>query len=300
MLRTKDLYMQACLNSKDLHQMTEEERLKLQAHLRMMYFEIEKVCDRHNLRMCTGYGTVLGALRHQGFIPWDDDMDLLMPREDYEKFIRLYSNELPQGFRVYSPNSEYGPIERFAKVVDTSTKFITPENIADGNNGIFIDIFPIEGCKKGKIAKGIYYYISCILMLVASSVHECERTKRNDMYKRLLCSSPKGGKVYRIRHAIGKLLSFKSAEYWLNLVESFTRNPNMQAGCCVPVGGADRKYFTPIAEEVFFPAKRLKFDDIEVYVPNQPEYHCEMEYGDWHQIPPQESRWQHFIVKIEF
>ena len=69
MLSTKDLYMKACMQSKELHAMTDKERSHLQEHLRNMYLEIEKVCDRHNLRMCTGYGTVLGAIRHKAFIP---------------------------------------------------------------------------------------------------------------------------------------------------------------------------------------------------------------------------------------
>ena len=61
MLSTKNIYMRACMQSKELHVMTDEERSRLQVHLRKMYLEIEKVCDRHGLRMCTGYGTVLGA-----------------------------------------------------------------------------------------------------------------------------------------------------------------------------------------------------------------------------------------------
>lgn len=82
--------------------MTDEERSRLQEHLRKMYLEIEKVCDRHSLRMCTGYGTVLGAIRHKGFIPWDDDMDLLMPREDYDKLINLYADELPDNLKIFA------------------------------------------------------------------------------------------------------------------------------------------------------------------------------------------------------
>lgn len=126
MLSTRNLYMQACYKSKDLYQMTDEERLKLQAHLRQMYLEIEKVCDRHGLRMMVAYGSALGALRHQGFIPWDDDLDLLMPREDYDRLINNYADELPQQYKVFAPNSKNGPICRFTKVVDTTTRFLGP------------------------------------------------------------------------------------------------------------------------------------------------------------------------------
>ena len=140
MFSTKDLYMKACMRSTKLHAMTDSEKSRLQAHLRKMYLEIEKVCNRHNLRMCTGYGTVLGAIRHQGFIPWDDDMDILMPREDYNKLISLYADELPDNLKVFAPNSKRKAIYRFAKVVDTNTRLLFPG--ADANdiaNGVFID-----------------------------------------------------------------------------------------------------------------------------------------------------------------
>lgn len=300
MLSTKDIYMKACMQSKELHAMTDEERARLQAHLRMMYLEIEKVCDRHNLRMCTGYGTVLGALRHQGFIPWDDDMDLLMPREDYDKLINEYGDELPKQFKIYSPNSKNGPITRFCKVVDTRTRFLDPGALDEESHGIFIDIFPLEGTSSNKFCIWWKHKVSCVLMLIASSVMEYEGSKRDDMYKRLMCSSPEGTKTYNIRHCIGRFFSFRKSKKWFNTVENYTKCAKEMAGYSVPVGGANIKYFKPIDANVYFPAKKMKFDDIDVYVPNQAEKHLEEEYGDWHWIPPVEDRWQHFLREIRF
>ena len=71
-------------------------------------------------------------------------------------------------------------------------------------------------------------------------------------------------------------------------------------GYTVPVGGANKKYFYPVNEKVFFPAQKVQFDDIYIYVPNNPESHCANEYGDWKWIPPAEDRWQHFIKEIRF
>lgn len=300
MLNTKDLYMKACMRSKELHAMTNEERTRLQAHLRMMYLEIEKVCDRHNLRMCTGYGTVLGALRHKGFIPWDDDMDLLMPREDYDKLINDYADELPKNFKIYAPNSKNGPIERFAKVVDTTTKFYTPDKPEDERHGIFIDIFPLEGCSKYKYSIKVKHTIACFLMLVASCVRECETSKKNKLYMQLMCTSQKGKRTYRIRHIIGKFFSLTGVNFWYGLVDKFTKCKDVKAGYNVPVGGSNIKYFKPIDADIYFPCKKVKFDDIEVYVPNQAEKHLEEEYGDWHWIPPVEDRWQHFLKELKF
>lgn len=300
MLETKDLFMKACMSSKEIYAMTEEERTRLQAHLRMMYKEIEKVCDRHHLRMCAGYGTVLGAIRHQGFIPWDDDMDLLMPREDYDKLIQEYSNELPKNYKIYSPNSKNGPIIRFAKVVDTDTRFLEPESIDDERHGIFIDIFPLEGTSANRFCIWWKHKISCFLMLIASSVMEFEGSKLNGLYKRLMCSTPEGKRTYNIRHFIGRFFSLINSNKWFNIVENFTKCSQVKSGFSVPVGGANIKYFQPIDSTVYFPAKRMKFDDIEIYVPNQAERHCELEYGNWKWIPPVEEREQHFITSIKF
>ncbi len=300
MLATKNLYMKACMQSKELHAMTDEERTRLQAHLRMMYQEIERVCDRHGLRMCLGYGSVLGAVRHQGFIPWDDDIDLLMPREDYDKLILEYADELPERFKIYSPSSKHGAITRFAKVVDTTTRFLDPASPDKESHGIFVDIFPLEGTSANKWAIWWKHKVSCLVMLIAAAVMEYEDSKHDDLYRRLMCSSPQGARTYKIRHAIGAMFSWRSSSRWFKTVENVTKCAQVKAGYSVPVGGAKIRYFEPVDEEVYFPAHKVKFDDIEAYIPNRAVRHCEIEYGDWKWIPPVEDRWQHFLKEIRF
>ena len=299
MLSTKDLYMKACMQSKELHAMTDEERSRLQEHLRKMYLEIEKVCDRHGLRMCTGYGTVLGVIRHQGFIPWDDDMDLLMPREDYDKLINLYADELPENMKIYAPNSKNKAIYRFAKVVDTNTRFIYPGAYDEDSRGIFVDIFPIENTMNNEYLIKIKRFFAMILMVISSSVDQYQTNELT--YKKLMCSSAKGKRAYRFRNILGMLFSFMSKEIWYNVLDKFLQHSRNTELCSVPSGdGAKWKYFKPYPKSIYFPAKKMKFDDIEVYAPNMPERHCEIEYGDWTWIPPVEERWQHFIKRISF
>jgi lipopolysaccharide cholinephosphotransferase len=299
MFATKDLYMSACMKSKDLHVMTDEERLQLQAHLRGMYLEIEKVCDRHHLQMCTGYGTVLGAIRHQGFIPWDDDMDLIMPRVDYDKLINEYCDELPDNFKIYAPNGKEDAVTRFAKVVDTKTRFIFPGANDEECRGIFIDIFPLENTMSNELFVKIKRLFAMVLMVISSSVDQHQTGEVT--YKKLMCSSSQGKKTYMLRDFIGRVFSFASKKTWYNLLDNFLQHSKSSDLCVVPSGdGAQWKYFKPYPKSIYFPAKKMNFDDIEVYVPNQAEIHCEIEYGDWSWIPPVEERWQHFIKEIRF
>ena len=138
--------MQMCHQSDELHELTEEERIRLQTHLRKMYKDVEAVCLRHGLTVMLADGSVLGAIRHGGFIPWDDDIDLNMPRRDYEEFINTYASELPDHYKVFAPNSVNGPISNFAKVVDLNTEIIGPgEENSSVCHGISLDIFPLEG-----------------------------------------------------------------------------------------------------------------------------------------------------------
>ena len=107
--------------------------------------EIDKICQAQNFRYSLSGGTLLGAIRHGGFIPWDDDIDILMPRPDYDRFIQ-YCKENETAFNLLSIETDerYGYL--FAKAMAKNT--IIVEESANPNNiemGIYVDIFPIDG-----------------------------------------------------------------------------------------------------------------------------------------------------------
>lgn len=295
---TKELYLKACKKNCDLHTMTAEERTMLQAHLRGMYLDIEAVCRRHDLQMMVAYGTVIGALRHKGFIPWDDDIDLMMPRKDYDLLINQYADELPEKYKIFSPNSKFGPIYRFAKVVDTTTRFtLSPKNATE-KNGIFVDIFPLENACISKWKTRWIQIKACFLMYVATSVDKWK--SKSDATRKIMKSSLMGSFNYYFRQTLGFMFSWLSPEEWYNIFDkAVTGNPE-SGFYMVPSGGFKYRYFMPMDKNIFLPVKRMPFDDIEVNVPNMPEEHCKIEYGNWQRIPLENERWQHFINEIKF
>ena len=111
--------------------------------------EFVRICKKQKLQYFLYYGTLLGAVRHNGFIPWDDDLDVAMPREDYEKFIKMAKEELNDNFYIDNKDTNDEYYLNFTKLRKKNTIFEQDFQVNyDGPKGIWIDIFPIDESKK--------------------------------------------------------------------------------------------------------------------------------------------------------
>lgn len=109
-----------------------------------MYEELRKVCEKYGLTLYADGGTVLGAVRHKGFIPWDDDMDLCMPRDDYEKLCEIAKNEFKYPYFWQTEETDPGTVRGHAQLRNSETAAIDRMVRVGKNHGIFIDIFPLD------------------------------------------------------------------------------------------------------------------------------------------------------------
>lgn len=121
--------------------------------------EINQICLRNNIKYSMIGGTLIGAVRHHGFIPWDDDIDLMMERNEYERFLNIAENELSEEF--YIANYEHTPSigEPFTKIMMKNT--VMKESFTGSSGapaGIFVDIFPVDNAPKSKVLKTIQRY----------------------------------------------------------------------------------------------------------------------------------------------
>ena len=124
----------------------------LHSRILQILLAVDRVCREHDIRYYCWAGTMLGAVRHKGFIPWDDDMDICMPRPDYDRFMAHAREWLPQPLEALCAETSDAYPGGFGKVVDSSTTLIEREH-SDYIGGIYIDVFPIDGVPSGRTAQ---------------------------------------------------------------------------------------------------------------------------------------------------
>ena len=128
----------------------------LQLRILKNLLAVDKVCKEHNLRYYIMAGTMLGAVRHKGFIPWDDDLDIGMPRADYDLLMANAKEWLPEPYEaVCAENDKEYPLP-FAKVQDANTTLIERMHLKY-LGGVYIDIFPLDGVPESRMAQRMHF-----------------------------------------------------------------------------------------------------------------------------------------------
>ena len=294
MFRTRKTYANGCKTVSCRRVLSDEERTGLQKHLFKMYKDVETVCIRHNLNICLAFGSVLGAVRHGGFIPWDDDMDLYMPRTDYDRLIHEFASELPSNYQVIAPNHSNNGYARFAKIVDLNTRFVElgAEN-ARHPLGVFLDIFPLENINpESRLANKIRKYRSFAAMFIANAVSQFN--SKSKVLRQVMTATPGGTVNYIVRQTIGFLFSFRTYSQWLDTIDRINRRDDFTGYVHCPTAIYSRPW-EPVKLSEYFPAKRVKFDDSDAFIPSDAIGYLERSYGNWKRIPPESERWEHFV-----
>ena len=253
--------------------------------------EIIRICFKYNLRWFVTYGTLLGTVRHQGFIPWDDDIDIGMVREDYDKFFQLAQKELKKGFYLSHYLIDNKVPHYFMKIRKDNTAFIedTVSHI-DMHHGIFIDIFPYDSVPKNKIKRK--HLINKMIVLNKLFIIKSTR-KGNDKsstIKYIINSCAK--KIVRC------LIFGISKKHLYNKLDEIAHKYTLSdTDLLVHTGSIDT---TLININDIFPTVKRKFEDIEVEVPNAYDKLLTGSYGDYMRLPAEEKRINHAPKELCF
>lgn len=248
---------------------------KMQGVLLEMLEVFDRICDENGLRYYLFYGTQLGALRHKGFIPWDDDADVVMPRDDYEKLLRLPSAKVPRGYFLQSPYSEHMGRFCFAKLRKDGTTCICKDHQhIKMHQGIFVDIFPLDEPARG--CKGLMWTLPRMLDRVTAFT--CANLPRKVSFLRPI--QWVWQKIFtpsffaRVANAMARILSGQSGVY-------------MSTFCTNRTAGEKKGW----NKKLFDPPRRVWFEGFELNVPNKSEVLLEQRFGNWHEFPPEKYRW---------
>lgn len=244
----------------------------MQEKLKQLLFAIDKVCNEHNLRYYLIAGTMLGAKRHRGFIPWDDDADIGMPRSDYEIFLKNAHQWLPQNYElIYGGNDERYPYP-FARVQDAQTTYILRRNFPY-LGGVPIDVFPLDGITSNKLKQKIHYckYRFFVKLLYYTLVNPYKHGKGWYYWLVTACNKIFSSScLHKIINNIQKEYSYEKSD--LVVDHDNVRQRGILQKC---VYG----YPTPIL-----------FEEKELKGVAQPETYLEYCYGNYMEIPPLPKR----------
>lgn len=275
----------------EIYQVSKEERKKLHECLIRMYCDIKFVCDKYNLSIVLGGGSALGAIRHKGFIPWDDDLDLNMPRKDYDKFLSVMKSELGNEYDFSAPCIECVD-SPFLKIYKKDT--VNYEVF--GNNqyrGIWIDIFPMDTAPQYKIfqkTKGFivdtFYFLNVSLFI---------SQKDNQLVKQAYKMSNRAWRYYMAK-AIGFFCPINYKNFY-SMFDRFVSNSNHGKYLTVATGRNKYAGECMMASDLF-PLREADFEGIKVNVYRNVEKYLENLYGDYMQIPPVEKRERHYTSKF--
>lgn len=250
------------------------------------------ICEKNNISWFLQSGSALGAIRHQGFIPWDDDIDIGMLRADYDRFIYVAKRELPAGYTLDLFGDTSGYAAFFAKVCKDGTKFVSQETVESGYaQGIFVDIFPydalasdekiaarqIRNAKKWKYIAYLYFF----------STQRVPHKGVLGKMEKALC---------RLAHPAMRLL-FTPKSIKAHFEKSFLQMSQERGE---KVACFSDHSVMPLQRAHFQNLPRLNFEGREYPVPNDIETYLTDIYGDWTVIPPEQDRHTHLPLQVDF
>ncbi|EOS35241.1 hypothetical protein C808_05020 [Lachnospiraceae bacterium M18-1] len=261
----------------------QENLRKLQLIELELLIEFDRICRKNNIRYTLTGGTLLGAVRHGGFIPWDDDADVSMLRQEYEKFKRVCEKELNEKYCFQDMQSTQGYRWGYGKLRKKDTLFLREhQEHMPYSQGVFIDIFPRDGVPNGVIKRKVHkFYCYCIRKCLWSEVGKVADERRIMRIWFRFLNFALGSKIY---------------ELYANLVRKSNSKPTILVRSLtfpIPNGkdGYPRKWYEENTE--------LEFEGHRFMVNRQYKAWLKQEFGDYMKLPPPEKRKIHPVVQID-
>lgn len=239
------------------------------------------VCEKNGLHYWLAGGTCLGALRHGGFIPWDDDLDVYMPRKDYEKLWQLMGNgKVDDHYKLCRTTREQNYHHRVMQIVDLNTTFIhSRSKNEDIEHGIYIDIIPIDACPNSKLQR-FAQFVNAVIFSICNIQQKPEYN---------------GGKLTGLMSfgttVLLGIIRGQDARYeaWSKAEKQMTKYGWDSCTHIKCITSQFHELMTAFPKE-WFGDRKERFEDIMASVPSDAEAYCTAMYGDYMALPSKEKR----------
>lgn len=248
-----------------------------------LFSELLHICTELKLKYYLVCGSALGAAKYKGFIPWDDDLDVGLPRPDYERFIRLAPQLLPEHVFLQNYHSDPAFPQIFSKLRDSRTTFV--EKTASElpiNHGVYIDIFPLDGYPEAAAEIRRFELLKKMWHLQAQCAFKSKCSMKAQIFfsaERMLGYARRTDRTMAKMDALFKSYSPESSEIWCN-------HGNWQG----------KLEYHP--KSVYGEGYMTSFEGLEVCIPAQYDTYLTQKYGDWRADLPEEERVGHHYTAV--
>ena len=248
--------------------------------------EIDRVCRDHDIPYSLYAGTLLGAVRHKAFIPWDDDLDICMTRVNYERFLQAWEKESPVGYILQNKENSPRFTQSFTKIRKDHTTFLEIEGEkGQYHNGVFVDVFPVDRVPTGKMAQACFRWDCMRYQLYTREFlpSKCSATTRL-ISRIMLALTPEQKRPEKRKRLLDRITRYRDRS---NLPLIFIET----------MASMKKTYPADMMDEFVY----LPFEDGMFQCVKQWDLNLRLKFGDYMQLPPEEQRtWTHHPVCVDF
>ncbi len=274
---------------RDLITLTDKDLKSLQQKSLDMARYVVEFCKERDIRVFFFAGSLLGAVRHAGFIPWDDDIDLLLPSPDFDRFVEMWQKEADlDRYSLCLQTEDYNDHTLTGSIRDNNTTFITDSTVdSDVNQGLAIDILPLHACPKSTLGKQMQLILASGSALFKAGRIPARQSKVVTSLAKIILGIFRSSRVrYKMWSGLERLATKNDRKYnESEYVREFTMFPFI-------------KWLYP--RKWFDSAEWVKFEDAEVPIPVGAKEYLTKRYGNYMSLPPEKDRHpEHRIVFMD-
>lgn len=279
-----------------LHVMSEKDMDTLHEVLLEMLLDIDDVCRANGIEWGLTGGTALGAIRHKGFIPWDDDIDIAMDRVNYEKFLKVFPGPFADKYHFRIPGDQ-GYVMNIPRIYRAGTAFRGIVTSEDRDHEIFCDVFVLENCDDAVPLRVIHGLQCMTYRFIASCVrvNACAPTLR--LYT---AANPELDHALAVRRRWAKLFAWRPMERWMDATFAcYSRVHDGDSECVVSPAGRAQYFGELYRRKDMCRYVRVPFEGHDLPVPAGWESLLRQLYGDGYmEMPPVETRESHVVIEF--